>query len=42
MARVEVHYHQTGKTWRDLWVMRFDADGLCTAFEEWPIAPDPE
>ena len=41
VARVEVHYHDDGNSWRDLWVMRFDADGLCTAFEEWPIAPPP-
>ncbi len=39
VARIEVHYHDDGRSWRDLWVMRFDADGLCTAFEEWPIAP---
>jgi hypothetical protein len=26
--------------WRDLWVLRFDADGRCTAFEEWPFVPD--
>jgi ketosteroid isomerase-like protein len=42
VARIEVHYHDSGKTWQDLWVMRFDANGLCTAFEEWPIAPHPE
>ena len=41
VARVEVHY-DNGNTWRDLWVMRFDANGRCTAFEEWPVAPDPE
>ena len=42
VARVEVHYHGSGATWRDLWVMRFDAKGLCSAFEEWPIAPEQE
>lgn len=26
--------------WRDLWIVRFDADGRCAAFEEWPFAPD--
>ena len=26
--------------WRDLWVLRFDDDGRCLAFEEWPFAPD--
>jgi hypothetical protein len=25
--------------WRDLWVIRFDDDGRCVAFEEWPFAP---
>lgn len=39
VARIEVHYHDTGDEWQDLWVMRFDDEGLCTAFEEWPIAP---
>ncbi|HET6951925.1 MAG TPA: nuclear transport factor 2 family protein [Acidimicrobiales bacterium] len=26
--------------WRDLWVLRFDGEGRCAAFEEWPFAPD--
>jgi ketosteroid isomerase-like protein len=38
VARVEVDY-AGGSRWRDLWVMRFDGDGRCTAFEEWPFAP---
>ena len=42
VARIEVHYHDSGQSWRDMWVMRFDADGRCTAFEEWPIAPPPQ
>jgi hypothetical protein len=25
--------------WRDLWVLRFDPDGRCVAFEEWPFTP---
>jgi hypothetical protein len=25
--------------WRDLWVIRFDQDGRCVEFVEWPIAP---
>jgi ketosteroid isomerase-like protein len=40
VVRVEVHY--TGdepQAWRDLWVLRFAADGRCSHFEEWPIAP---
>ncbi len=41
VARVEVHYlYDGGREWRDLWVMQFDEDGVCCAFEEWPFAPD--
>ena len=40
VARVEVHYERDGgREWRDLWLMRFDGDGRCSAFEEWPFAP---
>jgi hypothetical protein len=38
VARVEVTY-ANGHAWRDLWVIRLDADARCTAFEEWPFAP---
>lgn len=38
VVRVSVDYAQ-GRDWRDLWVLRFDADGRCVAFEEWPFAP---
>lgn len=38
VVRVEVTY-ETGEAWRDLWVIRLDGDGRCTAFEEWPFAP---
>ena len=34
----EVDY-ATGSRWRDLWVLRFAADGRCASFEEWPFAP---
>ena len=37
-GRVEVVYAH--ERWRDLWVLRFDDDGRCRAFEEWPFAPD--
>ena len=40
VVRVEVEYVATGNRWRDLWVLRFGADGRCSAFEEWPFAPD--
>lgn len=39
VARVEVEYG-SGDRWRDLWVVRFDEDGRCAAFGEWPFAPD--
>jgi hypothetical protein len=38
VVRVSVDY-VTESRWRDLWVIRFDADGRCSAFEEWPFAP---
>jgi hypothetical protein len=40
VVRVEVDYAASGHRWRDLWVLSFDADGRCTAFEEWPFAPE--
>ena len=40
VVRLEVHYQQdTPSRWRDLWILRFDDEGLCTAFEEWPFTP---
>ena len=27
------------REYRDLWVVVFDADGLCVDFEEWPYFP---
>lgn len=38
VARIAVDY-AVGDRWRDLWVVHFDADGRCRAFEEWPFAP---
>ena len=29
----------SAECWRDLWVIRFDDDGRCVAFEGWPFAP---
>ncbi|HEX7134971.1 MAG TPA: nuclear transport factor 2 family protein [Iamia sp.] len=40
VARVAVDYEATGNRWRDLWIVRLDADGRCSSFEEWPFAPD--
>lgn len=40
VARVEVWYGQPVRhEYRDLWVMRFAADGRCYWYEEWPFAP---
>lgn len=40
VVRVAVAYGRNGGgRWRDLWVLRFDGDGRCAAFEEWPFAP---
>lgn len=47
VVRVEVDYRRGGdgdgdgtERWRDLWVVTFDTEGRCSAFEEWPFAPD--
>ncbi len=40
VARVEVAYGEpVRQEYRDLWVMRFDGEGRCAAFEEWPFWP---
>lgn len=31
-----------GERYRDLWIVRFDEDGRCREFEEWPFWPDKE
>jgi ketosteroid isomerase-like protein len=41
VVRVEVCYGGPPRQeYRDLWVIRFAADGRCTWFEEWPFWPD--
>ncbi|MGH3487350.1 MAG: nuclear transport factor 2 family protein [Actinopolymorphaceae bacterium] len=41
VVRIEVDYlSDEPARWRDLWILRFDADGCCVGFEEWPFAPD--
>lgn len=41
VMRVEVEYGDpVTQEYLDLWVIRFDADGRCVAFEEWPFWPD--
>jgi SnoaL-like domain len=40
VARVEVAYHAPpAQVYRDLWIITLEADGLCSAFEEWPYFP---
>lgn len=41
VVRVEVRYGDPPgrEEWRDLWIIRFDADGRCMSFEEWPFSP---
>jgi ketosteroid isomerase-like protein len=39
VVRAEVHYAQPPRHYRDLWIVRFDDDGRCAAFEEWPFWP---
>jgi ketosteroid isomerase-like protein len=41
VVRAEVHYGDpVHQEYRDLWVIRFGADGRCHWFEEWPFWPD--
>ena len=41
VVRVSVDYLGSDRSrWRDLWVLVFDEDGRCSAFEEWPFASD--
>ncbi len=40
VVRVEVRYQApTAREFRDLWLIRFDSDGRCRSFEEWPFSP---
>lgn len=40
VARLEVRYGRPlRQVYRDLWILRFDTEGRCTAFEEWPFWP---
>lgn len=37
---VDVHYGAPrDQLYRDLWILRFDAEGRCEHFEEWPFWP---
>ena len=40
VVRAEVRYRDPPeRTYRDLWVITLQADGRCSAFEEWPFFP---
>jgi hypothetical protein len=40
VVRVEVTYGEPRPAeYRDLWIVRFAADGRCREFEEWPFWP---
>lgn len=40
VVSVEVRYGPPQDLeYRDLWIVRFDPDGRCRAFEEWPFWP---
>ena len=41
VARVEVWYDgPPPRHYKDLWIVRLDDSGRCTAFEEWPFWPE--
>ena len=40
VARLEVRYGPPrDQFYRDLWIVRLDAEGRCESFEEWPFWP---
>ncbi|MDP9188601.1 MAG: nuclear transport factor 2 family protein [Actinomycetota bacterium] len=41
VARVDVRYGPPREQeYKDLWVIRLDAEGRCVSFEEWPFWPE--
>jgi hypothetical protein len=42
VLRVDVHYTAPDERYyKDLWIVQIDDNGLCFAFEEWPIKAEP-
>jgi hypothetical protein len=40
VVSLDVTYGEPARTvYKDLWIVRFDGDGRCVAFEEWPFWP---
>ena len=40
VARLNVHYEEPPRHYRDIWIVHLDDAGLCTHFEEWPLWPE--
>ena len=41
VVRLRVDYRKPrNQQYRDLWVIRLEADGRCSCFEEWPFWPE--
>jgi SnoaL-like domain len=41
VVRVDIGYGDpAAEEYRDLWLVRFAADGRCASFEEWPFWPE--
>jgi SnoaL-like domain len=41
VVRADVAYGGPPQRWANLWIVRFDENGRCVDFEEWPISPRP-
>jgi hypothetical protein len=42
VVRLDVHYADSDERWKDIWILNFDTGGRCSAFEEWPLKPEPQ
>jgi SnoaL-like domain len=43
VVRLEVEYGEPAPAeYRDIWIVKFDPDGRCREFEEWPFWPGQE
>lgn len=41
VVRAAVYYgNPVAQEYRDLWIIRFDTEGRCSSFEEWPFWPE--
>lgn len=38
VVRLNIHYTtDTPSRWRDLWILTFEDEGLCSSYEGWPL-----